>query len=272
MTTYSVSTGCIASLLRADDTATLAKTVEALGAPGLEVLLVSRWMESMDQAVDLFERVDAPVRTVHGEKRIGGCFGHTDPDERARGIANFKKGIDFAAQVGAPFLNIHLWDLPDSDDHLERNIETFSEVKSYAKDHGVRALIEVVPCRKNSPFENMQRVVDALGEDAVFTIDLEFLSWAAPIEDQIDDIARMFGPRILNLHVRDYDGQPFNSEGRRRYVRPGHGRIPYARVASALAAHPQPAERVVTLEAAYREPNWPDLVQEDLQFVREHFR
>lgn len=266
---YSISTGCIASLLRDQDPKSLASIVEALAAPGLEVLLLSRWSERIDQMATLFKQVEAPVHSVHGDKRIGGCFGHSDPDERTRGIENFKLAVNFASKVGAPYLNIHLWDLPDSDDNLDRNIQTFEGVSSYARDHGVRTLIEIVPCRRNSPLENMERVVDALGDDAAFTIDFEFLSWSRPIEEQIGEIGRRFGSRILNLHVRDFDGAPFSAEGRRRYVRPGQGRIPYSTVVKALEN--SAVSRVVTLEAAYREPDWTDLIRSDLNFVRGHF-
>ncbi len=266
---FSISTGCIASLLRDKDLDGLSQIVENLRAPGLEVLLLNSWTERIGEIATLFKEVAAPVHSVHGDKRIGGCFGHSDPAERERGIRSFKLAVDVAAQVGAPYLNIHLWDLPDSDDNLDRNLETYERVRAYARENGVRPLIEIVPCRRNTPLENMDRVVEALGDDAAFTVDFEFLSWSQPIEEQIDAIGERHSARILNLHVRDFDGEPFSAEGRRRYIRPGHGRIPYERVIKALEH--SAVSRVITLEASYRESHWAQLIHEDLNFVRGHF-
>ncbi|HEX6971934.1 MAG TPA: TIM barrel protein [Limnochordia bacterium] len=266
----SLSTGSLARVVKAADPRALAALVAKLAPPGIELLVYSAWSEALPAAVRAFEPLDVPIRTVHGEKRIGGGFGSPDPALRRAGIDQFKRSADLAAAVGSRYLSIHLWDLPDSDDDLERNLDAYAEVQPFARARGLTVLFEVIPCRKRAPLDNMRHVVRALGPEALFTLDYEFLSWHGPIETQLPAIVAEFGQRIVNLHVRDYDGAPFDADRRRRYVRPGAGRIPFGAVEAALAAAPR--ARIFTLEAAYSGDGWEAELGCDLRFVGEHAR
>ena len=41
---------------------------------------------------------------------------------------------------------------------------------------------------------------------------------------------------VMDVHVRDYDGQPFTAEGRRRYLDPGEGQLDFPAIFGALVA------------------------------------
>ncbi|HET7558561.1 MAG TPA: TIM barrel protein [Limnochordia bacterium] len=243
--------------------------IERLGQvepPGVEVLLFGRWSDDIDGSADKARAADLRVWTVHGEKRIGGKFGRPDRAEQAEGQRLFVDAVRFCERVGCPYLSTHLWDLPDSDADLARNLAALAEVHDEARRRGVTVLIEVIPTRHHEPLENMARVVDALGDEALFTIDFEFLSWNRPIEEQLPAIVDAFGERIVNLHIRDYDGKPFSDEGKRRYVRPGAGRIAFERVFDLL--HQKARPRIYTLEGSYDAAgDWAGQVADDLARV-----
>lgn len=264
-TAVSLSTGSIAPVVGSKDPFKVAEHLRRLAPPGIELLVYSAWDDALASATRAFSELPLPVRTVHGHKQIGGGFGSRDADKKQVALDQFKRSAELANAVGSPYLSIHLWDLPDSDEDLDRNLDAYGEVRPIARALGVTVLFEVIPCRKHEPIENMRHIVRALGPEALFTIDCEFLSWHGPIEAQIPRIAAEFGERIVNLHVRDYDGQPFDAAKRRRYVRPGQGRIPFAAVCDALSAAPRP--RIFTLEAAYAGEAWEAELLADLAFV-----
>jgi sugar phosphate isomerase/epimerase len=48
--------------------------------------------------------------------------------------------------------------------------------------------------------------------------------------------ARQEQSMVMDVHVRDYDGQPFTAEGRRRYLDPGEGQLDFPAIFGALVA------------------------------------
>lgn len=210
-----------------------------LPADVYEVLLFGSWSD-MRAAARTIADAHRPVAIVHGEKRVGGLLGGAQPEERRRGQELVLTAIEVARILGAPAVNIHLWDLPDSDRHLDRNLAALAEILPDVWQSGIRLLVETIPCQADLPWRNVDRALDfaeeraratgarpAAGQVLGVNLDLEFLSWHDGVRVALEECVPVWGERLGNVHVKDHDGRPFDAEGRRRYVNPGDGHLDY---------------------------------------------
>ncbi len=211
-----------------------------LRADVFEVLMFGSWPDARE-AARVIASAGAPVAVVHGEKRVGGLLGSEEPEKRRLGQDLVRAAIDAAAVLGAPCVNIHLWDLPDSDRHLQRNLEALAEILPEVWRSGVHLLVETIPCQADVPWRNADLALQAAdriagaagaappgGESLGVNLDLEFLSWHDGLREALTECAPRWGGRLRNVHVKDHDGRPFDENGRRRYVNPGDGNLDFA--------------------------------------------
>ena len=230
------STGTLARFPSGGDPVTLAGYLRQVDADAIEVLFYGRWREGLESAAGALRECGRPIPVVHAEKNLGGAFGSADPDKVADGQRRFLDALWLAEALGARKLVLHLWDRPDSDRFLERNLDSLAALLPRARDAGVTTCVETIPCDAGNPVDNVQRCLDHFGSsfstgpggDLAVTLDLEFLGW----HDCVDRaVGASFGAGtgastlVANVHVRDYDGQPFAADGRRRYVDPGEGQL-----------------------------------------------
>jgi sugar phosphate isomerase/epimerase len=227
----------------------VADGMERLGAEVYEVLLFGSWKDAR-AAARTIAAVRRPVAVVHGEKRVGGLLGSADAGERRLGQELLLAAVDAAVVLGAPCVNVHVWDLPDSDRHLERNLDALGEVLPAVWQRGVHLLAETIPCQQDVPWRNVQRILEFAddlaravpgaippgGEAIGVNLDLEFLSWHDGLDLALAEYAPRWGARLRNVHVKDHDGRPFGPDGRRRYVNPGDGRLDYLSIFGRLRA------------------------------------
>ena len=211
-----------------------------LSADVYEVLLFGSWTD-MPAAARTIASAARPVAVVHGEKRVGGLLGSAQPEEQRRGQQLVLTAVEVARILGAPAVNIHLWDLPDSDRNLERNLQALDEILPEVWQSGIRLLVETIPCQADVPWRNVDRALDfaesrarsagirpVSGQVLGVNLDLEFLSWHDGVRVALEERVPAWGPRLGNVHVKDHDGHPFDADGRRRYVNPGDGQLDYA--------------------------------------------
>ncbi len=241
-----VSTGVFSQFPDHATPAAVADGMSRLPADVFEVLLFSRWGD-MVAAGRTIAAARRPVAVVHGEKRIGGLLGSADPAAQRQGQDLIREALEVAGILGAPAINIHLWDLPDSDRHLERNLAALAEILPDVWRSGIRLLVETIPCQAEMPWTNVERALTfaddcARNESACagpalgVNLDLEFLSWHDGVEVTLERYVPAWGARVGNVHVKDHDGRPFDERGRRRYVNPGDGSLDYAHIFGHLRA------------------------------------
>lgn len=216
-----------------------------LPADVFEVLLFGSWPD-MDGAARTIAAAGRPVAVVHGEKRIGGLLGAADGTRRRQGQDLVRVALRVAAILGAPTVNIHLWDLPDSDRCLERNLAALEEILPEVWASGVQLLVETIPCQLDVPWRGVERALARAEAQAAragvaprggalgVNLDLEFLSWHDGLDVTLRDHVPAWGDRLRNVHVKDHDGHPFDEQGRRRYVNPGDGALDYPRIFRSL--------------------------------------
>ena len=152
-----------------------------------------------------------PIVTAHAEKTIGASLSGDDP-----ALEQFALNCRIASALGAGTLVFHLWELPDGDRHLDRNLDHLPRLLDTAEEHGLTLAVETVPCTTGTPLENVRRACERDPRCRV-TLDTEFLA----LHGQLDQ-AHELGDRIAHVHVKDFDPKVWGSKPR-RYLLPGEG-------------------------------------------------
>jgi sugar phosphate isomerase/epimerase len=198
---------------------------------GLELVIYRDWDE---QVVD--DLAGLPVVTAHAEKSIGATLSGDDP-----AFDRFADSCRIAAALGARLLVLHLWELPDGDRFLERNLERLPVLLDGAEEHGLTLAVETLPCSVGTPLDNVRRACER-DERCRVTIDSEFLA----LHGQLDRASEL-GDRIAHVHAKDFDAQVWAAQPKpwNRYLMPGEGTIDVDGFLAGL-----PFDGTVTLEAS----------------------
>ncbi len=154
-----------------------------------------------------------PFVTAHADKRTGATLSGDDPD-----LARFALDCRIAGRLGAELVVLHLWELPDGDRHLDRNLDRLPALADIAEEHGVTLTVETIPCTVGTPLDNVCRACERDPRCRV-TLDTEFLA----LHGQLDR-AHELGELIAHLHVKDFDPAVWGTKPR-RYLLPGEGTI-----------------------------------------------
>jgi sugar phosphate isomerase/epimerase len=138
-----------------------------------------------------------------------------------------------AETLGAELVVLHLWDSPQSDAHLQRNLETLARCHEAASRAGVDLAVETLPSDHRTPLGNIRKVIDTDGRLAV-ALDTEFLALHGELTVALD--AEWLWERrvVRHIHIKDFDGSLRDTNGRRRYLHPGEGDIDFAAVVRTL--------------------------------------
>jgi sugar phosphate isomerase/epimerase len=152
-----------------------------------------------------------PIVTAHAEKSIGATLSGDNP-----ALEQFTLNCRIASALEAEILVFHLWELPDGDRYLERNLDHLPWLLDTAEDHGLALAVETVPCSVGTPIDNVRRACERDPRCRV-TLDTEFLA----LHGQLDR-AHELGDRIAHVHVKDFDPAVWGTKPR-RYLLPGEG-------------------------------------------------
>jgi sugar phosphate isomerase/epimerase len=152
-----------------------------------------------------------PIVIAHAEKTIGATLS----GDRAA-LERFALNCRIASALGAQTLVFHLWELPDGDRYLERNLDHLPGLLDTAEEHGLTLAVETVPCTIGTPVDNVRRACERDPRCRV-TLDTEFLA----LHGQLDQ-AHELGDRIAHVHVKDFDPSVWGTRPR-RYLLPGEG-------------------------------------------------
>ncbi|MFQ6088907.1 MAG: sugar phosphate isomerase/epimerase family protein [Candidatus Methanofastidiosia archaeon] len=128
------------------------------------------------------------------------------------------KCIEFARFLECSVAVIH----PPKDIDRLHNMLILKRAVAKAEKYGVLLTLE------NMPWMNSTHALHSLVEEYSMgvTLDFEFI-YASGIP--LNDFLQIFKKKIANCHVRDYDGNPYDSNHRRRYLLPGRGNIDFGR-------------------------------------------
>jgi sugar phosphate isomerase/epimerase len=198
---------------------------------GLELVVFPTW--DLDVvALDLLKSgLRFPV--IHADKTVGAGLGASKAAAREAGVARLAKNVRLAETLGAELIVLHLWDSPESDANLDRNLETLARCHEAASRAGVEFAVETLPSNHSTPLGNIRKVIDTDGRLTV-ALDTEFLALHG-------ELTIAFGANwlwergvIRHIHIKDFDGSLRDANGRRRYLHPGEGDIDFDTLARTL--------------------------------------
>ena len=140
---------------------------------------------------------------------------HPDPEVRDAAIAHQKLVIEAAAKMKVPFFNTFMGG--DASKHVDANWETaltiWSEIVSFANDHGVKITIENCPMifsRDEWPAGNniawspyiWRRIIEQWGGSIGLNYDPSHLVWLMIDQERF---IREFGSHILHVQAKDVE-------------------------------------------------------------------
>ncbi|HKP18046.1 MAG TPA: TIM barrel protein [Gaiellaceae bacterium] len=172
----------------------------------LEVSIHKDWDEGV---VD--DLAGLPIVTAHAVKAIGATLSGDDP-----AFDRFALDCRIASALGARLLVLHLWELPDGDRYLDRNLAHLPALLDLAEEHGLALTVETVPCTAGTPVENVVRACERDDRCRV-TLDTEFLGLHGQLDAALE-IAEL----VAHVHAKDFRPDVWGTKPR-RYFLPGEG-------------------------------------------------
>ena len=172
----------------------------------LELSIYGSWDESV---VDDLHGL--PIVTAHADKRIGATLSGDEP-----AFDRFALDCRIAKALGAGLVVLHLWELPDGDRYLDRNLDRLPALLDIADEHALTLAVETIPCTVGTPLDNVRRAWER-DERCRVTLDTEFLGAAGQLES-----AHELRELVAHVHVKDFDPEVWGTKPR-RYVLPGEG-------------------------------------------------
>lgn len=203
------------------------------GADGFEVIYYPRWYAAQDEVASALRASALAFPVLHTEKSIGECFGG-ERNEQEQGISRYERNCAFARQIGARLVVLHLWGLPHSDTHLERNLRLLPRCLDIAEGYRLELAIETIPCTAANPLTNVRRVVERDARSRV-ALDTEFLALHGQLDAVFEADWLWQTTLVRHVHLKDFDGGPVAGTAR-RYLHPGDGQIDFARFLRRLRA------------------------------------
>ena len=207
-----------------------------LDVDGLELLFYPMWYGQIDDIARTLRQSALRFPVMHAEKNIGVALGKPDEIERTQGIQWLAENCRLASLLGTKVLVLHLWGWPELDDTLENNLSLLGQCLDIAEQHGLTLAIETIPCRLATPHDNVHRAIEQ-DDRCDVALDTEFLAQADQLDEVFLSTWLWSSQRVQHVHIKDFDGNPFASDGRRRYLHPGEGTINFGQFFEKLKEH-----------------------------------
>jgi sugar phosphate isomerase/epimerase len=182
------------------------RIVQHVPPADLELSIYEGWDERV--AEDLH---GLPIVTAHADKAIGATLSGDQP-----ALERFALNCRLAGALGAETLVLHLWELPDGDRRLERNLDRLPGLIDAAEEQGLTLAIETIPCSAGTPLGNVRRACER-DERCRVTLDTEFLAVHGQLEE-----AHELAELVAHVHVKDFHPDVWGTRPR-RYLLPGEG-------------------------------------------------
>ena len=246
------STGAFTRESLLPDHRAIVRVGPSLETDGFELLFYAAWYPDVERVADDLLASGLRFPVMHSEKSIGPALGSTEKAERAQALEKLEKNCRLGRQLGTQVLILHLWGMPDSDEHLERNLAMLGDCISLAADAGLALAVETIPCRQADPLTNARRALEQ-DERALIALDTEFLTLHKQLEQALAADWLWQGERVRHVHIKDYDGQMADANHYRRYLHPGEGDIDFPDFFRGLARRDYQGR--VSLEASVVQPD-----------------
>lgn len=222
------SAGCFGGYPTFDDPGTLVSLLRQVRCGLVEMPAYGSWPGRPPEDVAALRSSGKRFFAVHADKRAGRFLQTGDPEGMARGLALMEEAAGLGIALGAALLDAHLW---GAGADLGAALAALPAASEVAEKAGLLLCVEFVP-GAGEPLAVLREVA---ARGAAITLDTEFLAWFGPAHELLRAALGEFGGRVRNIHVRDFDGRPYDDAGRRRYCRFGEGCLEVARTLAVLS-------------------------------------
>lgn len=237
----------------------------AIDCDGFELIFYPSFYECLDEFQHLPPSSQERLISLHTEKSIGPLLGSSSKSNIQMGLDRLQINARLAQHLNIERLILHLWGLPDSDEHIERNLAQLDAAFEIANDSSVTLTIESIPCVRHTPSSHLRFIADT-HPNSRFTLDTEFLAMHDEISTAMEDLSIL--GRTDEIHIKDFNGSLIDSNGKRIYLHPGEGTIDFGYVCKKASSLPQIID--LCLESTSVEANGSvniSQVQRDLDFI-----
>lgn len=197
-----------------------------LDVDGFEVIFFSDWYRSCSSITNALATSSLSFPLLHAEKSIGPLLGSSQDTDQTLALQRLAINCQFAQTIGVHTVVLHLWGLPESDEAIERNLSALADCLTIADTYGVLLAIETIPCRHADPLTHIYQAITQ-DERCRVALDTEFLAIHHQIESALRSDWLWSNGSVQHIHIKDYDGQMFDTNGLRRYLHPGQGNIDF---------------------------------------------
>ena len=187
------------------DITLLQKHYREISCDGFEFMMYDTWYDTIDHIRHVIETIDAPFPVFHVEKSIGSLVGRGGDDELSLALFRFEINCALAHEMGAEILVFHLWNGPESDKNIERNITYYAQFREIAEAKDLVLTVENVVCNQQDPLTHMRTLV-ARYPDVSFTFDTKMAAFHSQMNELYKEEHRGIYDRIRHIHANDYSG------------------------------------------------------------------
>ena len=211
----------------------------------VELAVYEAWYGHLDEVVEDLRSSELAFPVVHADKGIGSLLGG-DEDEAEDALARLEVNLRAAAALGAKTLVVHLWELPNSDRELERNLERLPACLDTAEAYDIAFAAETIPGTFGTALANLRLAVER-DRRCRLTLDTEFLGFHGQLGESLEADWLWSDNRVRHVHIKDFDGRMRDGNGR-RYLLPGEGSLDLKGFLGALVERKYSG--AITLEAS----------------------
>ncbi len=205
------STGAIIGKSCADNFALLKRLSTELTCDGFEFIIEFHMYEAGYEDVEeqkrLLKELKLCIPVVHCDKIVGEYISIGGEEKTAEAYRLFEINCDFAKDIGAEKLVLHLWGGRASDGQIQNNIAAYPRLREIAKEYGLDLLIENVVCNTENPMKHLCELRETY-PDIYFLFDTKMAAFHEELEllyePEYDWLWKE--GHIRHYHVNDYAG------------------------------------------------------------------
>lgn len=199
------STGTMIGRPNGRDITLLREHYGALLCDGLEFMMYDTWYEKQDEILRVMSKIPLPVPVFHVEKSIGSLVARDEKDALETALARFTVNCKMGKELGSETLVLHLWNGPESDTNIARNLACYPLFDEIARANGLLLTVENVVCSREDPLTHLKSLTQTF-PNAFFTFDTKMAAFHCQLDQLYEEKNREIFARVRHVHVNDYGG------------------------------------------------------------------
>lgn len=227
------STGAIIGKSTKDNFALLKRLSKELTCDGFEFLIefhmYQAGYEDVEEQKCLLKECNLYIPVVHCDKTVGEYISVGGEEKMAEAYRLFEINCDFAKEIGAEKLVLHLWGGMASDGRIQNNIAAYPRLCEMADKYGLDLLVENVVCNTESPMKHLRELREAY-PDIHFLFDTKMAAFHEEMELLYEKEYEWLWKdgHIRHYHVNDYAGD-YMDWGKLSALPVGTGKLDFVR-------------------------------------------